>query len=279
MDIKSYISSGIIEACLTGIASEEDVRQMEILSKKYPEIKSEIDKVQQTLTQFSLRYAVEPPKHLKNAIWEKLNQQSSTSQQQPTSTSRNSEIASVPAIPAAKSVSIWKWQYYAAAAILIVAVSIYFSVSIYQENIKMSNRVAALEQQLKKDQDSYHSEVATYQKSLSNLVKGNMQGVMLMGTKQHPTMTAMVLWDKKSNEVYLSLKHLPEPPKGMQYQLWSIVDGKPVNAGVYNSQPQKPDLQKMDAVSPNTQLFAVTLEKEGGVNSPTLSAMYVAGKI
>lgn len=278
MDIKAYISSGIIEACLSGIASDEDVRQMESLSEKYPEVKLEIIKVQLLLEKWATANSVPPPPDLKEKIWSKISQKDN--QEQADSLPENSDSTNLKKVDGKETVSFSRWKYYpVAAAVLLIGISIYFSVALYQKNIEFQKQLAKLEQQLKANQDSYNSKIALYQQRLSALVNGNMQGIKLSGTEKHPNMTAIVLWDKKTQEVYLSLKQLPAPPKGMQYQLWSIVDGKPESAGVYESNDTKTALQKMKPVSPNTQMFAVTLEKEGGAESPTLSAMYVAGKI
>ena len=61
----------------------------------------------------------------------------------------------------------------------------------------------------------------------------DMQMVMLKGVEKHTEAKAMVFWDKKTKEVYLNAEKLPKAPEGMQYQLWAIEDGKPVNAGMY----------------------------------------------
>ncbi|RYZ35432.1 MAG: anti-sigma factor [Sphingobacteriales bacterium] len=87
----------------------------------------------------------------------------------------------------------------------------------------------------------------------------------------------MVYWDTRSKAVYLAMKNLPPAPKGKQYQLWAIVDGKPVDAGVYALNPQEA-MQKMKVI-PKAEMFAITLEQEGGSATPTMEEMYVAGKV
>ncbi len=88
----------------------------------------------------------------------------------------------------------------------------------------------------------------------------------------------MVYWNKASKEVFIEIKNLPVPEAGKQYQLWAIVNGKPVDAGMITLTQGDSSLHKMknfDAV----QAFAITLEKEGGSPSPTLTEMYVMGAI
>ena len=62
----------------------------------------------------------------------------------------------------------------------------------------------------------------------------------------------------------------------MQYQLWALVDGKPVSAGMYSAEK---DTKEILANIPKAQAFAITLEKQGGSTSPTMENMFVMGNI
>ncbi len=104
----------------------------------------------------------------------------------------------------------------------------------------------------------------------------DMQMVMLKGVEKHADSKAMVFWDKKTKEVYLNAENLPKAPEGMQYQLWAIEDGKPVNAGMYT---EEKDTKIALANIPKAQAFAITLEKQGGSAVPTMENMYVMGGI
>ena len=70
---------------------------------------------------------------------------------------------------------------------------------------------------------------------------------------------------------------MPQPQAGQQYQLWAIVDGKPVDAGMVEIDPGKA-LHRMKNI-PKAEAFAITLEKAGGSPTPTLTAMFVMGKV
>ena len=89
-------------------------------------------------------------------------------------------------------------------------------------------------------------------------------------------MLADVYWHT-SKKVFLEIKNLPDAPTGKQYQLWAIVDGKPVDMGMYSAKEDS-TVQEMKSVD-NAQAFAITLEKEGGNATPTMEEMYVMGTI
>ncbi len=87
---------------------------------------------------------------------------------------------------------------------------------------------------------------------------------------------ATLYWNTKNKDVYVMLNKLPVPAKGKQFQLWALVDGKPVDAGLLNSECQ--GVCKMKNI-PKAQAFAITLENEGGSPAPTMQQMYVLGKV
>jgi len=64
-------------------------------------------------------------------------------------------------------------------------------------------------------------------------------------------------------------------PGDKQYQLWAIVDGKPVSAGLIEDCN---GLCKMTNV-PKASMFAITIEPKGGSAAPHLEAMVVAGAV
>jgi anti-sigma-K factor RskA len=67
-------------------------------------------------------------------------------------------------------------------------------------------------------------------------------------------------------------------PTGKQYQLWAIVDGKPVDAGMIATKKGIYHIQKMKSFG-SVQAFAITLEKAGGSPIPTMDEMIVQAKM
>ena len=95
-----------------------------------------------------------------------------------------------------------------------------------------------------------------------------------------PTSFATVYWDTTSKDVYLLVNNLPQPPGEKQYQLWALLDGKPVDVGMIDNSSfigEKRLLIQMKNVS-GAQAFAITLEDKGGKPTPQ-GAMYVMGKL
>ncbi len=102
-----------------------------------------------------------------------------------------------------------------------------------------------------------------------------MLKVSMKGVAGKENNLATVFWDSKSKDVYLLANKLSQPNADQQYQLWAIVDGKPVDAGLLEDCNGLCKLKNI----PVAQAFAITLEKKGGSATPTLTQMYVLGKV
>jgi hypothetical protein len=101
--------------------------------------------------------------------------------------------------------------------------------------------------------------------------------VDLKGMEASPSSSATVYWNPNSKKVMLNVENLPMPPNDMQYQLWALKDGKPIDAGVFDMGDDP--MHMMNTPIENADAFAVTLEKKGGSKEPTMSQIYLAGKI
>ena len=113
---------------------------------------------------------------------------------------------------------------------------------------------------------------------LAILTDGRNQIVNLVATDPTTGSKARVYWQQESDQIHFLLSSLPKPSQGSQYQLWAIVDGQPVDAGVLNYdsgiQAGKP-LPSQGIIS----AFAVTIEPEGGSEAPSLDQMVLYGEI
>jgi hypothetical protein len=116
---------------------------------------------------------------------------------------------------------------------------------------------------------------ASYKQGLQMFEDTLMLRVEMKGMPGKEKNLATVLWDKNSKDVYIYVDNMQQTPQGRQYQLWAIVNGKPVDAGVISNCIGLCKMKKID----HAEAFAITLEKEGGSTTPTLSEMYVMGKV
>lgn len=105
--------------------------------------------------------------------------------------------------------------------------------------------------------------------------------IELAGTPIDPKAKMVVYWHSSGNHVMVdkSKMHLPANDKNHQYQLWALVNGKPVDLGVFDIDTEPNGILKDMKDIASAQTFAVTLEQRGGSPSPTMEQMIVAGNV
>ncbi|MET6999037.1 hypothetical protein [Chitinophaga defluvii] len=72
MELNSYIESGAIEAYALGLASEEEVAELEHMRKLYPELNQEVKLIQSKLEKIAMEEAVTPPGAVRQRILQRI---------------------------------------------------------------------------------------------------------------------------------------------------------------------------------------------------------------
>jgi anti-sigma-K factor RskA len=74
LNTKEYISSGIIESYILGLASPEEAGILECVMKNNAEVKAAFEEAQKTLEDLATAQAA-PPADLKSKIWNRIQQE------------------------------------------------------------------------------------------------------------------------------------------------------------------------------------------------------------
>ena len=276
MNNKEYISSGILESYILGQASPEEAGILECVMKNSDEVREAFEEAQKTFEMLANAQAVTPPNDLKSKIWAKIQQEQKTADDTPVIPIQNNEEIfeekkELKEIDTEKS-SGGGWKNFAIAASVLFLVSIGANLYWMNSQAKINDQIVKLESETK----SKNLAMQAMQQKLDIAANPDMKKVVLAGVDKHPESKATVLWDTNSKDVYLNVNSLPKAPEGMEYQLWAIADGKPVSAGMYS---EDKDGRIALANIPNAQAFAITLEKKGGSEAPTMENMYVMGGV
>lgn len=273
MNTREYIESGIIESYVLGMASPEEAAELESLCLQFPEIKEALTAFEIALEKNAMANAIPPPPSIKKALFKEL--ESSF-----TKTSLPEELSHVtlPTQPTPVVAMNNFSRYFAAAAIILLVVSGGLNIYFYSKFTQTTQQYQALlleKNTLQANNQIMQTKSLDLFNSMQMMADPNMQKIAMPGIAGKENNYATVFWDAKSKDVYILPNKLPQPAQGKQYQLWAIVDGKPVDAGVLGDCA---GLCKMKNI-PTASMFAITLEKEGGSPTPTLTEMYVAGKV
>ncbi len=267
MDTKAYIESGIIESYVLGLASAEEATELEMLCKQHAEIKNAVEEFETLMEKQAFKDAVEPPAKVKDKLMFALTTEFAKAQ---------TPVVPLPIDTKVKSFSLIR--YFAAASVILLIASTVLNVYLYNNYLSVNNKYQALlteRSSLQANNDVFRTRINNLEQSMRVIENPDVKTITLKGVTGKENNLAAVYWDTKTKEVYLLPTKMDSTPSDKQYQLWAIVDGKPVDAGVF---ADCDGLCKMKKI-PNAQAFAITLEKKGGSPAPTLSAMYVLGKV
>ena len=170
-------------------------------------------------------------------------------------------------------------RYVAAASVILLVVSAALNVYFYSQFKSTATAYQALlieKTGLIAENQNTQAKALDLYNSMQIMSDPTMIKVSMPGIAGKESSLATVFWDSKSRDVYLLPNKLPQAAEGKQYQLWAIVDGKPVDAGVMDACT---GLCKMKNISGTAVAFAITLEKKGGSPVPSMDQMYVMGKV
>ncbi len=272
MNVKEYIVSGIVESYVLGLASHEEMAEFERMCAAHHEVRLAREAFEQQLEQQAMSKGIKPPAHLKSKIFAELEVEADKNR------SNGGNIVHSPTtVESAPVVRMHWWKYATAAAVILLlgsaALNIYYAnqVQVYKDRfVAATNEMADREKNLQ-------NTINTYQESMAIMKDTNMLAIQMEGVAKHPGDMATVLWNRQTKDVYLMVNNLPKPEQGKQYQLWALVNGTPVDAGVLEWDETRP-IARMKNI-PVAQGFAITLEKAGGSATPDMDAMHVIKQI
>lgn len=274
MNIKEYIESGTLEAYVLGSLTAKEAAQVEADIALYPELAKEMQAIEQAIFDMAGANAVEPPAGMDDKIWNSIQQKGNNAGAAESTTQNQPKI--IPLQTEYRKPMQWR----SAAVILALIGSLIVNLILWNQGRQQKEDKEALTakmDQAQADQKQVAQLLDGYEKAKNMMADTAMQTIVMHTMQKGHPMAATLYWSKDKGEAYVAMDALPAPPKGMQYQLWVIQNGKPVDMGVLpNSMANTPAMQKVNMSITTGEAFAISLEKEGG--NPTPTTVYVLGK-
>ena len=264
MNIKEYISSGVVQSYVLGLLTAQERFEFEQYCEAYPELKAARNAFELAIERQAMENAMSPPAIVKEKILSVIQQKSA---------SNTSKIINME--PTTRRSSGSRWM--AAASIILFLVAGYFAYTFYNQNKELKTSNSELEAKVNST-DSILNKMREEQKIISD---PNIAVVNLVGTTPAKA-TANIYWDSTSADVYLVVKNMPLLPSGKQYQLWSIINGpggqlQPSSLGLFDIGDNKKVILKMSNVK-KADAFAITIENKGNTGGPNLEQLQSMGK-
>ncbi|MBC7909021.1 MAG: anti-sigma factor [Pyrinomonadaceae bacterium] len=270
-----------------GALEPDEARSLEEHLEQCAECRDELDSWQETAA--TLAYAAdaaEPRAELRARIIEqarKLPQSASNNserQRDALEIGANKDSATrsnvIPMPIASRSAWSSAQRFGAIAASLIIAALAIALVIQWQRTNTMEAELARLSRQNNETQQ----ELAQLRDENQFLASPNARLASLSGTEMAKDARARLAYDHNTGRAMLIADGLPPAPAGKAYQLWFIVEGKPpMPGGVFTTDAQgRAELHdQMPPEGRNAGIFAVTLERAGGVPPPEGKA-FLQGK-
>lgn len=257
---------------MLGLANDSEVAEIEALYSQYPEIKTAVNDFASELERQALENALAPPPEMKAKVLAALNFDVSAAPvvDMPGDTTKDT---------GATVYNLKRWRMLAAASVILLvgsaALNFYFY-NRFDEKNKAYQALLTERNTLFANNQVFQTHLNEYRSALEMMADPAMLMVKMKGVPHQKNSMATIFWDTRNKDVYVVPNKLPDVLQGKQYQLWAIVDGKPIDAGTLDTGCE--GVCKMKNI-PRAEAFAITLEKAGGSPSPTMEEMYVMGVI
>lgn len=284
-NLKAYIESGVLELYVLGDLSSEETLQVEEMAARYPEVRAEIDAIEQAMEQYAMQNAVEPSADVETRLFEKLGfsdleEQEEVVSNQPVYTE---EPKIIRLDGSDGKVRTLRYALVACVALLVMSVAALFIT--YNKLNDAHSQIASLNL----DKQKFAGVVSKLEydnKGLNNMAEmadsKEWATIRMQGQAISPKSKMNVYWNKKDKSVLINYvaMDLPKADAEHEYQLWALVNGKPVSLGVFGKADSTSNeaLLKMQTIQ-EAQAFAVTLEPMGGSVNPTMEKLTVMGGV
>lgn len=167
----------------------------------------------------------------------------------------------------------WRWfRWGLATAAAAAGVSAFVGglvASRYEARIgSMARETAAIRADLRRQEAALRDRLAVSQAVVDLLLDPASRVVALRGLGPNLEAVGRVVWHDTAGG-HLFVANLAPAPAGKIYELWTISEGQPRPAGLFKVDASGRASQPVPPVRAAVQVFAVTLEPEGGVPAPT----------
>ncbi|MFN4764257.1 anti-sigma factor domain-containing protein [Gillisia sp. Q332] len=261
MDINKYIASGILELYVYGALSESESADVTRTLKEYPEVRVEVEEIEKALLTLSSAAAPYDPEFLLHSLKEKL--------------SRRNKVVDL-----TQKRNNWP-AYIGWAASILFLIGLFIQ---FNENRELRQSLQALQTekiQMETEISEARNNSQKAQQLLSVLRDKNILKVPLQGQSIAPDAYATAYWDKEKNITYIDAKDLPLPPRGMVYQVWSLKMDPltPSSIGLLDKfEDDENKIFQLENIN-ISEGFGITLEPEGGSETPTMEQLYALGTV
>lgn len=261
MNAQEAIESGILQLYVCGALTEKENEEVEEAIENYPEVKEEVENIESSLIELSKNVAPTLPA----MVWSQI----------------LSSIRKIKTLNPTESTTNWSAIVGWAAAIACIG-GIFWMLN---QNNKLEDNLEITtteKEQLLNDLTVTEADLAETNEVLNILRSKEYNAYTLPGNQAvAPQAYAKVYFNKNTNVAYIDAQGLPEAPEGKVYQVWSLKMQPltPTSVGLLASTGEANKRIFRFEGFPEPEAFGITLEPDGGSESPSLDQLYTLGTI
>lgn len=254
MDIKAYISSGILELYVLGQLSPEEMTQVEDMQSKYVEIRKEIYDISISLEQYGRLTAIKAPDSIGQELFKNL----------PPKDIKNFGDETLKNQPDKGQGLQWNIVTTLFALISLLGFTLFFLKKMEHDSFKAKSE---------KDREVCDSIQLASQQQYALLIQINNPNNKILDLTPTAGYTdlAIYLHHNETDRInLLQLVRLPAISSDQAFQLWSLKDGvAPIPLDVFDGSGKILPVAYEDG----TGTYAITIEPKGGSLTPTLEKL------
>jgi len=270
LNIKNYITSGILELYVLDSLEPAKRREVEDMAEKHPEVSAEIEQIELAMEGLALALAPEvSPKILDKLLLTV------------SGISAAGIASSTQAAPKVPGEKIARGGMYTWLPLTLAAAALAAALYLYSISSTISAEAEDLRQKygdLSILCDETANELDLSAAMVTYLSNPDTRDIVLAGTDTNADKQAMVFYNPNDGRTIFRGNQLPVPPAGKQYQLWAIDADGPKDLGVLDFGLSDDVLLEVTHV-PAAAAFAITLEDRGGKPTPDLTQLQVIGEV
>jgi hypothetical protein len=269
---KEIIESGMLERFVFGQCTEHELSELVPLIEQNPELKEEINRIEETLIQVAFSQSVTPGENLKEKIFSTIDA---------TDNITDSKIIKMKRRGAFLKKENAQVKFYLYAASILLLLSLGTNAVLFTNYNGAKNELAELRdsrRQIAAEFASLRDAHDDLNQQFTLVTNPFVRQIDLEPTKENSDINAKIYFNNNNGNVILNLAGLQALPKDKQYQLWALVGGSPVDLGTFDGGIKTSILKIMMSVN-KPDAFAVTVEPYGGSKNPTIDQMVMFGKL
>lgn len=279
MRVPAFITSGVLEKYVLGMATEEEVEDVLEMASQHLEIKEELAAIRKTMKGYILSHKVAPPPDLINKVMAVGVKQSAPAAKNEPATRSISPSFAAPKREKAESDSN-KLMGVAAAVLSVALIAACFTAYTFFKDVEGAKKetAEALEQvnEVKKQLATSQRNTMETQAKLDFFLDRENQLAVLKGTNRAPNAKAVIYWNAVSKSASLDVYKLPPLASGSVAVLWANSGRSVQKLGILaaNDPGDRTSVSYIDG----SESFFVTEENSPTVDRPNRSRVLMTGQ-